>query len=523
MKRIWNTLAPLALTLGLCACSASPAAGAVSSGAASSAQAAESAAASAVTAQVQESESGSLSSFAQSLTTLQGQEFPGSVYQDKKGDAILYDSSQVPNEALGCALADLDGDGTEELVVAALNEDHSFRLELYAEQNGQAVKTDTLDLKDQFAELPQIIGDQDNPSIADFFTYEPEGAQGRSVGLEISQTAGVFVDGVKLDFYAVSYQNGALHLDAHASTSGSDGIYSYGYMSDLADLGLFPLWEDLFTRTGYVREHAAGYQDFARVTTSYSVDSTAANEWLSGDTSEPLACSTIRFNSQEELDDFTQEVQKGYQAPVENAKARQRYEAALVRFCFDQQWPDGSKLEDEPDYQNFSKNQYAIEDVDGDGEPELILQYSQTYVAAQLEQVYHYDSATDSMRVELSVYPFCTYYDNGVVKSNAAHNQTPSDFWPFTLWRYNAETGVFEDQGSVYAQDKDNDLFNTPFPAEADEDGDGRVFYLNEDDAVDNKAYEEWERSVLGEGQERIINWKGLDSNFDEAMSDAVG
>jgi hypothetical protein len=118
------------------------------------------------------------------------------------------------------------------------------------------------------------------------------------------------------------------------------------------------------------------------------------------------------------------------------------------------------------------------------------------------------------------VYPFCTYYDTGVVKSNAAHNQTPSEFWPFTLWAYNAETRMFEDQGSVYAQDKDSDFpSETPFPADVDQDGDGRVFYLNEDAAVDNAAYEEWETSILGGAKELTIDWHELDyEQFDSIM-----
>lgn len=523
MKRIWNILLPLALCLSLCACGGTPAAPAASSPDTSAPE--QSGSAEAVVSN--QTASGSLEELAGTMTPLQGQDFPGSVWQDKEGDAILYDSSQVPTEALGCAIADLDGDGSDELVAAVLNDDHSFRLELYEEQDGKAVKTDTLDLKDEFAEIPQIIGGKTSPSIADFFTYEPEDGQGVKVGLEISQTAGVFVDGVKLDFLAVSCQNGALHLDAHASTSGSDGVYSSGYMDLLADEGLYPQWTTLFERSHYVRECAKGYQDFARITTNYSVDYTDANEWLAGDAAEPMPCSTIHINSQAELEQNTRDVQALYQAPPEHARALQRYEAALVRFSFDHQWPDGTSFEDEIDYNsfNFEENQYAIQDVNGDGAPELLIQFSQTFVAAQMENVYRYDEESDSLIQELSVYPFCTYYNTGVVKSNAAHNHTPSEFWPFTLWAYNAETRVFEDQGSVYAQDKDSDFpSETPFPADVDQDGDGRVFYLNEDAAVDNAAYEEWERSVLKDGKELSINWHGTDyTSYDSIMTGSAG
>ncbi len=512
MNQIWKTALPLTLALCLClsACSGS----AASQDAAASAP--DAAGQSAEQVQTQAAPQGALGQYAQELSGLYGQDFPASVYRDEEGDAILYDSSQVPTQVMGSTVADLDGDGTEELIAAVLNDDHSFRLELYQEQNGQVSKTDTLDLSDQWAQLPQIIGTPGYVSHADFFTY----GEGQTlIGLEISQFAGVFVDGAKMDFWSVSCQNDTLKLEGHASTSGSDGIYSSYFMDELAKMGIYPPWEPLFTQDRYIREYVPNYTDFLRISTSYSLDSEKASDWLmSGD--EPIECASIHFSSPGELESNTKSTRAAYQAPPEHAAALQKYEGALCRFCYDREWPDGEKLEEmDGNIAEFTDNQYAIADVDADGVPELILQFSATYTAAQMEQVWHYDSATDSLRREVVLYPFCTYYDNGVVKEGAAHNHTPSEFWPYSLYRFNAQSGEFEFQGSVYAQDKDNDLFDQPFPADADKDGDGRVFYLNEDAAVDNAAYEEWESSIVNGGKELDVGWQNISyDGFDSVL-----
>lgn len=528
MKVFCKFVLPLALTAALSLTACAPASGKSAQGSesasapASSSEAASSGAAGSVEATASggtesSSVSPALSACAQELGGLYGQDYTGSVYRDKEGDAILYDSSLVPTQVLGTAIADFDGNGQAELVAAVLNDDHSFRLELYEEKAGQVSKTSTLDLSEEWAGIPQIIGAPGYESVADFFTYDGETPM---VGLEISQSAGVFVDGVKLDFYSVSCRNGTLHLDAHASTSGSDGVYSSNYMDELAMLGLFPTWDALFAQEHYVREYAANYEDFARITTGYTVNWKDANKWLE-DGDEPLECSKIHFNSQEELSENTKAVRAAYQAPSEHAAALQKYESALVSFLFDRKWPDGTDLEEAEDGGfDFSQNHFAIADVDADGEPELIIQHSETFVAAQLEQVYHYEPATDSLRCELSVYPFCTYYDNGVVKSPAAHNHTPSEFWPFSFHRFDRETGEFSYAGGVYARDKDSDMDNEPFPTDVDIDGDGRVFYLNEDSPIDNAEFEEWEKSFLDGARELTLRWVEMDmQNLDDVMS----
>ena len=124
MNRIFKTLLPLTLALGLgvtgCA-SASPR----PDGSAAVESPASSASAS-VSTPAESSEA--LAAHAQELSGLYGKDYPGFVYQDKEGDAILYDSSKVPAQVLGSTVADFDGDGQEELIAAVLNDDHSFRL-----------------------------------------------------------------------------------------------------------------------------------------------------------------------------------------------------------------------------------------------------------------------------------------------------------------------------------------------------------------------------------------------------------
>lgn len=153
-------------------------------------------------------------------------------------------------------------------------------------------------------------------------------------------------------------------------------------------------------------------------------------------------------------------------------------------------------------------NQFAVCDVDGDGQKELLVKWSNTFVAGQQEVIFSKDASgnivhkgTASISIE--------YYDNGVFISQWSHNQTLSDFYPYTLEKYNSDTGKYEIIGSVVAWDKEIASVNEDgkaFPDSADTSGTGRVYYILTPDnwdlyagtPLDVTEYEAWLQQYTG-------------------------
>ena len=92
-------------------------------------------------------------------------------------------------------------------------------------------------------------------------------------------------------------------------------------------------------------------------------------------------------------------------------------------------------------------------DVDGDGQEELLLNWTGASMADTVEYIWGYrDNGT---HVELCEFPALTCYDNGVIEAQWSHNQgLAGEFWPYFLYRYNAETDQYEICGGADAWDK---------------------------------------------------------------------
>ena len=120
----------------------------------------------------------------------------------------------------------------------------------------------------------------------------------------------------------ISCRDGRLNLEGHASGGGSDGLYNETYMGELAKLGAYPLWNEVFAQSGYVRDCLENCSDLAHISTSYSVDWEEASEWLESERA-PLECSSIHFASLEELAKNTETTRAAYQPHSPHADALQ--------------------------------------------------------------------------------------------------------------------------------------------------------------------------------------------------------
>lgn len=181
----------------------------------------------------------------------------------------------------------------------------------------------------------------------------------------------------------------------------------------------------------------------------------------------------------------------------------QAYRTVLEDIYHNQTFPGGRDL----GYDGYpmSDNRFALGDIDGDGNAELILIYITTYVGGHSQIIYDYDAATGSVREQFIEYPAVVYFDNGILKADASHNHSLSErIWPYTLYCYNAETDSYDVVAQVDAWDKslrDTDYEGNAFPDEVDKDGDQTVYYIMEADgqehkrAVDGEEYDQWYES----------------------------
>ena len=157
---------------------------------------------------------------------------------------------------------------------------------------------------------------------------------------------------------------------------------------------------------------------------------------------------------------------------------------------------------------------YTITDIDGDGFEELLLMQD-TGVMASMDYLI-LDGQGGQLRAELEAFPSLTFYENGYVRADASHNQgLAGDFWPYALYRYDAESDRYQKvavadawDGSLHAQD----YAGNPFPKAADVSGAGIFYYVaengelyGEDGAfavapMDQADFEKWEASWQGSG-----------------------
>ena len=191
-------------------------------------------------------------------------------------------------------------------------------------------------------------------------------------------------------------------------------------------------------------------------------------------------------------------------------KRKEEYVKILRNLYENQMCPDGDDLNmTTGEFDDFEENTFAIFDVDGDGEEELIFDYTSTYMAAQFESIYYYNTYSNELVTKLAYSPYNDYYTNGIIKCRASHNHSYCmDLWPYTLKQYSSGAGEYVNIGSVNGWDKELypvDYNNEPFPDEIDKDGDGKVYFIYEGqdgdevepEIVDGDVFESWEENNM--------------------------
>jgi len=141
--------------------------------------------------------------------------------------------------------------------------------------------------------------------------------------------------------------------------------------------------------------------------------------------------------------------------------------------------------------EDISQNRFAVYDINGDGQDELITELTTVGGTEKITEIYNADGSSD-----VGFRPVPRFYDNGIVWVPISHNQGPAcAIWPFSLY----DLASHREIGGAWAWDREVE----GFPAEADLDGDGMVYYIGDDtlevdNPVDNDVYEAWWDSYMG-------------------------
>lgn len=213
---------------------------------------------------------------------------------------------------------------------------------------------------------------------------------------------------------------------------------------------------------------------------------------------------------------------------------REAYAAALWELWNTGVFPDGSQADDFGSDEAMSGNQFALCDVDGDGAEELVIGYTDTYMAGMRGLVVAYDpyytGSALPLRVKFQEFPLFTFFENGALMVGASHNQglAGEALWPYSLYCYSSVDDVYDRVAVVDAWDRSLAEVNysgEPFPAEADKDGDGVVYYIQSSwldekaQAVDGDVYQNWLLEETGGGAEIQVPYQSLTQENIQALT----
>ena len=194
--------------------------------------------------------------------------------------------------------------------------------------------------------------------------------------------------------------------------------------------------------------------------------------------------------------------------PAEPDPAREKFIDVLEGIYFDHVLPDGQQLQPYTEDFNEAPNEFAVFDIDGDGEDELIVRYITTYTAGMFGAVYGYDRSENRLTVQLMEFPSLSFYPNGIVEAGWSHNQgLAGRFWPCTLYQYDNASDSYFPIACVDAWDREffeTDFDGNPFPAHVDPNGDNIVYYIHlygqteEPVPVSQQEFDTWYHETIG-------------------------
>lgn len=147
------------------------------------------------------------------------------------------------------------------------------------------------------------------------------------------------------------------------------------------------------------------------------------------------------------------------------------------------------------DYQDgySGKNEFAVSDINGDGQEELIVHFVTTCDAEKCTCVWEYDNDTGSAAQTYKFMPNVSFYSTGYIHATAANfGWSNGEVWPFFIQKLMPDgkvknVGYFRDLRKEMCGD------SYEFPAEDDFDDDGVIYYRAFEDTDEQYSISEKE------------------------------
>lgn len=161
---------------------------------------------------------------------------------------------------------------------------------------------------------------------------------------------------------------------------------------------------------------------------------------------------------------------------------------------------------------------FAVADVDGDGEEELLVGISNTYIAGMCKVVYGYDQEKDDVRQEACTWFSAIFYP-GMIRVDASHNHGHAGdvIWPYTIMTYDREKDVYQDAYYVDAWSRElaeyDSLLERDYPQEIDTENDGFVYLITENGEtkiLNRRDFEKWESDFFAGKEPIAIDWQKM-------------
>lgn len=231
---------------------------------------------------------------------------------------------------------------------------------------------------------------------------------------------------------------------------------------------------------------------------------------------EPEVITEFTLAPEPETTEVTVETEPVEETGAVDTARMDAYEEVLKTLLYDYKTPDGTQVWFDNGFGEITKNSFAIADVDGDGEQELVIWFSTAPTAGMCGWVYGFDG--EQIYEETSVFPAMVFYTGGLMKAEWSHNQglAGDKLWPYTLMGYNPETRAYEVIAQVDAWDRAlraTDFDGVPYPSEIDAEKAGVIYMVTQlvggepvTDTIGKSAYDAWYAGIFGSAEEITLD-----------------
>ncbi len=203
-----------------------------------------------------------------------------------------------------------------------------------------------------------------------------------------------------------------------------------------------------------------------------------------------------------------------------DSPARAAFREALAWIYEQQRWPEPEVEEIHlwEDGGGIEEERFAIFDVDGDGEEELIVAIANTYVAGMREVIYGYDHQTGKLRIEANNHIAVTHYP-GMLKADLSHNHGKAGYvlWPYYVLEYDAQEDVYREAYFVDAWCKEfgdyDSYYQVSYPEDVDTEQEGYVYLITENGQtvfLNRRDFALWEEELFADLEPLDIPWQNI-------------